>query len=182
MMELNPNVTKKARPININQLVSGMIDILRRTLGETIQLQAMLSNDLGSVFIDPGQLENALLNLCLNARDAMPQGGRLRINTANFKLESTDDGANDEEIPPGEYVMLAVTDSGVGMTPEVVEHAFEPFFTTKEVGKGSGLGLSMVYGFVKQSGGFGPCMFCYGTGHLFIPCRTCRGNGWHRAR
>lgn len=143
----------QARPTDINQLVSSMIDILRRTLGETIQLQAKLSNDLWSVFIDPGQLENALLNLCLNARDAMPQGGRLRINTANYELENTRYAVNDEEIQPGEYVVLAVNDSGIGMTPEVVEHAFEPFFTTKEVGKGSGLGLSMVYGFVKQSGG-----------------------------
>ncbi len=143
----------QARPTDLNQLVSGMIDILRRTLGETIQLQATLANDLWSVFMDPGQLENALLNLCLNARDAMPRGGRLKINTANYVLENTHYGVNDEEMQPGEYVMLAVTDTGVGMTPEVIEHAFEPFFTTKEVGKGSGLGLSMVYGFVKQSGG-----------------------------
>jgi nitrogen fixation negative regulator NifL len=144
----------QARATDINQLVSRMIDILRRTLGETIQLQAVLANDLWSVFVDPGQLENALLNLCLNARDAMPRGGRLKINAANYELESLPDRVtNAEEMQPGQYVMLAVNDSGMGMTPEVVEHAFEPFFTTKEVGKGSGLGLSMVYGFVKQSGG-----------------------------
>jgi PAS domain S-box-containing protein len=144
----------QARPTDLNRLVSGMIDILRRTLGETIQLQAMLANDLWSVCMDPGQLENALLNLCLNARDAMPRGGRLRINTANYELDNDQSNtAGDEELQPGEYVMIAVNDTGVGMTPEVVEHAFEPFFTTKEVGKGSGLGLSMVYGFVKQSGG-----------------------------
>lgn len=142
----------QARPVDLNHLVSGMIDILRRTLGETIQLQALLANDLWPIFIDHGQLENALLNLSLNARDAMPQGGRLMIKTANCVLDARY-GADHEEVQPGEYVMLTVNDTGVGMPPEVIEHVFEPFFTTKEVGKGSGLGLSMVYGLVKQSGG-----------------------------
>lgn len=142
----------QARPVDLNHLVSGMIDILRRTLGETIQLQALLTNDLWPIFIDPGQLENALLNLSLNARDAMPQGGRLMIKTANCVLDEHY-AATHEDVQPGEFVMLAVNDTGVGMAPEVIEHVFEPFFTTKEVGKGSGLGLSMVYGLVKQSGG-----------------------------
>jgi len=142
----------QARPTDLNRLVAGMIDLLRRTLGETIQIQTVLAGDLGQTLVDPGQFENALLNLALNARDAMPQGGRLTLRTANRQLDA-DYAAANEGVKPGDYVMLSVNDSGIGMTPEVLECAFEPFFTTKEVGKGSGLGLSMVYGLINQSGG-----------------------------
>ncbi|MCC9000516.1 MAG: response regulator, partial [Candidatus Contendobacter sp.] len=140
-----------AQPTDLNQRVLGMLDLMRRTLGATIQIDTLLAADLEQTLIDPGQLENALLNLVINARDAMPQGGRLTLETANVRLDA--DYAAHEDVRPGSYVMLAVSDTGAGMTPEVLEHVFEPFFTTKETGKGSGLGLSMVYGLVKQSGG-----------------------------
>ncbi|WP_313915249.1 ATP-binding protein [Tahibacter sp.] len=124
--------------------------MLERTLGETIQLQIDCPDDLPAVFADPAQLEGALLNLALNARDAMPRGGRLSISAREHHVADTSDGV---ELPPGHYIRLTISDTGLGMTPEVLARAFEPFFTTKESGKGSGLGLSMVYGFVKQSGG-----------------------------
>lgn len=130
-----------------------MIDLLRLTLGETIQVQAKLAGDLWPVHVDATQLENAVLNLAVNARDAMPQGGRFSIATANLAFEEDYYIATSPSVHPGQYVLLAVNDTGTGMAPEVIEHAFEPFFTTKGVGKGSGLGLSMVYGLVKQSGG-----------------------------
>ena len=142
----------RAQPIDLNGLVIGMIDLLRRTLGETIRIETVFAEDLWRPLVDPAQLENALLNLALNARDAMPRGGQLTIETANVRLDAAYAAAH-EDVQPGDYVMLAVSDTGVGMAPAVLERAFEPFFTTKEVGKGSGLGLSMVYGLVKQSGG-----------------------------
>ncbi|HYQ92757.1 MAG TPA: ATP-binding protein, partial [Candidatus Competibacteraceae bacterium] len=142
----------QAQPIDLNKLVKGMLDLLRRTLGETIQIRTDLANDLWLALVDAGQFENALLNLALNARDAMPDGGVLSIETANTWLD-TDYAASHEDVRPGLYVMLVVSDNGVGMSRAVLEHAFEPFFTTKPVGKGSGLGLSMVYGLMKQSGG-----------------------------
>ncbi|MBS0232019.1 MAG: response regulator [Proteobacteria bacterium] len=136
----------------INQLVSKMTDILRRTLGENINIQTVLAAGLWRTWIDASQLENAILNLAVNARDAMEEGGKLTIETANTSID--DDYATTHDIPLGEYVMLAVTDTGVGMTRDVREKAFEPFFTTKKVGKGTGLGLSQVFGFVRQSGGY----------------------------
>lgn len=139
-------------PTNLNKLVAGMIDLLRRTLGETIQIETQLATDLGQTIVDPTQLESALLNLALNARDAMPKGGKLVIETANTQFDDAYMAAH-HYVRPGHYIMLAVSDTGAGMTPEVLARAFEPFFTTKQVGKGSGLGLSMVYGLVKQSGG-----------------------------
>ncbi len=138
------------KPIDLNQLVRGMTDLLRRTLGETIQVHTVLAEDLAQTVIDSSQFENALLNLALNARDAMPNGGTLTLATANRWLDQ-DYVAAHPYAQPGTYVMLAVSDTGEGMPPAVLEHAFEPFFTTKEFG--SGLGLSMVYGLVKQSGG-----------------------------
>jgi CheY-like chemotaxis protein len=138
--------------LNLDATVLGMIDLLRRTLGETIELDVVGDAGLWQCVADPGQMENALLNLAINARDGMPTGGKLTIETANARLDD-EYAAAQEEVTAGQYVLLAVSDTGVGMAPEVVEKAFEPFFTTKEAGRGSGLGLSMVYGFVKQSNG-----------------------------
>jgi PAS domain S-box-containing protein len=139
---------------DLNQLVLNMTDLLRRTLGETIQIKTVLANDLLPTLIDPTQFETALLNLALNARDAMPKGGTLTIETANRWLDEDYARTQLYYLRTGQYVMLAVSDTGIGMPREVLEHAFEPFFTTKEIGKGSGLGLSMVYGLVRQSGGY----------------------------
>jgi len=140
------------KPVDLNQLVSAISQILLRTLGEQIKIKTVLSQSLWRVEIDITQMETALLNLAVNARDAMPNGGELTIETANARL---DEGyglhAADDEL--GQYVVLAVTDTGVGMSEDVLQHAFEPFYTTKPTGRGTGLGLSQVYGFVKQSGG-----------------------------
>jgi len=141
------------RIINLNDTMLSLDSLLRRLIGEDIEVITMPTNDLGSVKADPGQIEQVIMNLALNARDAMPHGGKLTLETANAQL----DGAYAEEHQPvkeGSYVMLAVSDTGQGMTPDVRARVFEPFFTTKEVGKGTGLGLSMVYGIVKQSGGY----------------------------
>jgi PAS domain S-box-containing protein len=138
--------------IDCNRLVESMREILRRTLSEDIEIQVNLEKELWSAFADPAQLENAVLNLALNARDAMTEGGCLTLATANVPLEE-DYQELHPEVPPGNYVMVSVSDDGAGMPAEVREHAFEPFFTTKEIGKGTGLGLSMVYGFAKQSNG-----------------------------
>lgn len=140
------------KPIDLGRLVSGMSDLLRRTLGEAITVESVLGGGLWSALADPNQLELAILNLAVNARDAMPDGGRLTIETANVHLDEKY-AASQVEVLPGQYVMVAVTDSGTGMTPEVKARAFDPFFTTKAVGHGTGLGLSQVYGFVKQSRG-----------------------------
>ncbi len=138
--------------IDLSTLVDGMMDMLRRTLGETIKIETVAAADLQKTFADPGQVENALLNLAINARDAMPDGGTLRIEVANAELDALPSGEWADAVP-GNYVVLSVSDTGIGMSPDVAEHCFEPFFTTKDVGKGSGLGLSMIYGFVRQSGG-----------------------------
>jgi signal transduction histidine kinase/CheY-like chemotaxis protein len=138
-------------PLNPNKMIAGMADLLGRTLGETISLETVLGAGLWQVKADPGQLENAVLNLCVNARDAMPDGGKLTIETSNAYVD--DLVAQAYAIPAGQYVQVAVGDNGVGMNEETIAKAFDPFFTTKEVGKGTGLGLSQVYGFVRQSGG-----------------------------
>jgi signal transduction histidine kinase len=138
--------------IDIGQKILGMEQLLRRTLGEHIECEFLLDRDLWQASVDPGQLASALLNLVLNARDATPQGGKLVVEVRNSSLDESDVDVNGEA-RPGDYVMVAVTDTGSGMIAEVASRAFEPFFTTKEVGKGTGLGLSMVYGFAKQSGG-----------------------------
>ena len=138
--------------VDANKLVSAMSDLLRRTLGTNIRLETVLAGGLWLTHVDANQLESAVLNLAVNARDAMQGEGRLTIETANYLLDETYSRQN-SDVPPGQYVMIAVTDTGAGMAPEVIVRAFDPFFTTKEVGKGTGLGLSMVYGFVKQSGG-----------------------------
>lgn len=137
--------------VNINRLVSGLEDLIRRTVGPSIEIEVVGSGGLWMTLVDRYQLENALLNLCINARDAMPDGGRLTIETANKWLDNR--MARERELPPGQYVSLCVSDTGTGMTPDVIARAFDPFFTTKPLGEGTGLGLSMIYGFVRQSGG-----------------------------
>jgi PAS domain S-box-containing protein len=140
------------RPVDIGRLVAGASDMLRRSLGEQIAIETSLAGGLWRVEVDPNQLEVAILNLALNARDAMPDGGKLTLETANVFLDHTY-AAGQSEVVPGQYVQLAVSDNGFGMTPEVQARAFDPFFTTKDIGKGTGLGLSQVYGFIKQSRG-----------------------------
>lgn len=137
--------------VNINRLISGLEDLIRRTVGPSIEIEVVGSGGLWMTLVDRYQLENALLNLCINARDAMPDGGRLTIETANKWLDNRI--ARERELPPGQYVSLCVSDTGTGMTPDVIARAFDPFFTTKPLGEGTGLGLSMIYGFVRQSGG-----------------------------
>jgi PAS domain S-box-containing protein len=143
--------TLEPKTVDVNDLVAGLEDLVNRTIGPAITLRVRLAADLWRVRADAGQLENALLNLCINARDAMPDGGELTIQTGNHLVDEKTAVA--QEIAAGAYVSVAVIDTGVGMPPEVVAKAFEPFFTTKPIGLGTGLGLSMVYGFARQSGG-----------------------------
>ena len=143
--------TLDPRPIDASRLVAGMEELIRRTVGPAIQIEVVGAAGLWTTLVDPGQLENALLNLCINARDAMPDGGRVTIETANKWLD--DRAARARDLQPGQYISLCVSDSGTGMTAEVARRAFDPFFTTKPIGMGTGLGLSMIYGFVRQSGG-----------------------------
>ena len=145
--------TLESRATDINRLVEEMEELIRRTVGPGIEIVVRGAAGLGTAQIDPNQLENALLNLCLNARDAMPDGGRITIATANLTLARREDVPRGSALPPGDYVTVSVADTGTGMTPEVIARAFDPFFTTKPIGQGTGLGLSMIYGFVRQSGG-----------------------------
>jgi len=140
------------KPVDLSRLVSGMSDLLRRALGEQIAVETVLAGSPWRVYVDPNQLEVSILNLAVNARDAMPDGGKLTIETANVYLDETYAAAQ-AEMAAGQYVVISITDTGTGMTREVLARAFEPFYTTKDVGHGTGLGLSQVYGFVKQSGG-----------------------------
>jgi PAS domain S-box-containing protein len=144
--------TLDPKATDVNRLVAGMEDLIRRTVGPAVELEVVGAGGLWLTKIDPSQLESSLLNLCINARDAMaPDGGRLTIETANKWLDER--AARERDLPPGQYISLCVTDTGTGMSQEVIEHAFDPFFTTKPLGEGTGLGLSMVYGFARQSGG-----------------------------
>jgi PAS domain S-box-containing protein len=140
------------KPINLNSLFTGIVDFLQRSIGETVEIQTVGGAGLWPIEVDPNQLESALVNLAINARDAMPEGGKLTIEAANVYADEEYCRSN-PEIRPGQYVALCVTDTGTGMSPETAARAFEPFYTTKEIGRGTGLGLSQVYGFVKQSGG-----------------------------
>ncbi len=142
---LNPQAT------DVNRLVSGMGDLIRRAAGPSVSVDITPGAALWPIFVDTNQLENALLNLCINARDAMPDGGLITIETSNLRFDEP--AAKEYDLPEGEYVRLCVTDTGLGMPPEIIARAFDPFFTTKPLGEGTGLGLSMVYGFVRQSGG-----------------------------
>jgi CheY-like chemotaxis protein len=155
-----------------------MSDLLRRTLGESITIETVLGGGLWAVSVDANQLESAVLNLAVNARDAMSGGGKLTIETANTHLDEAYAAAHDE-VKPGQYVMVAVTDTGTGMTKDVVAKAFDPFFTTKDVGQGTGLGLSQVYGFVKQSDGHVKIYSEPGEGatvRLYLPRLTAGGD------
>jgi PAS domain S-box-containing protein len=143
--------TLDPKQTDVNRLVIGMEELIRRTVGPQIAVEVVTAGGLWSTLIDSSQLESALLNLCINARDAMPEGGRITIETANKWLDER--AAKERDLPPGQYLSLCVTDTGTGMTPDVIARAFDPFFTTKPIGQGTGLGLSMVYGFVRQSGG-----------------------------
>ena len=149
----------RPQPVDFNQIVLGMDDLLHRTVGETIEIRTLLAPELWPALADRNQLETALLNLVLNARDAMPSGGRISLETANVEI-----GRGHAELAPGSYAMLSISDTGQGMSEHVLAHVFEPFFTTKEVGKGTGLGLAQVYGFINQS-----------SGHVKLESREQRG-------
>ena len=161
----------EAQPVDANRLVGSMDDLLRRTLGEKITLEVAVETGLWLTLCDPHQLENALLNLVINARDAMPDGGRLTIRTGNISLDDVA-AAREAGVKPGRYVMLAVSDTGTGMAADVIARAFDPFFTTKPIGQGTGLGLSMIYGFARQSEGMVKITSEVGVGttvKLFLP-------------
>jgi PAS domain S-box-containing protein len=143
--------TLAPRPTDANALIMGMEELVRRTVGPAVLVETSLAPDLSSTLVDPSQLENALLNLCINARDAMPDGGNIIIETQDRVIDAR--GGRERDIDPGSYVCLSVSDTGTGMAPDTVAKAFEPFFTTKPTGSGTGLGLSMIYGFARQSGG-----------------------------
>jgi PAS domain S-box-containing protein len=171
--------TLEPKPLELNQFIAREVEFLQRSLGEIIRVEAIGSSELGQVEVDPNELEAALLNLAVNARDAMPKGGTLRIETGNVVLDE-DYCRSNPEVRRGEYVLISVADSGIGMTREVRERAFEPFYTTKMPGQGTGLGLSRVYGFVKQSEGHIKIYSEPGEGttvKIYLPRRTEVGLG-----
>jgi PAS domain S-box-containing protein len=143
--------TLDPKPTNVNRLLADLEDLIRRTVGPAINVEVVGSSSLWSTLVDPNQLENAVLNLCINARDAMPDGGKLTIETANKWLDER--AARQQDLPVGQYVSVCVSDTGTGIPPQIVAKIFDPFFTTKPTGEGTGLGLSMIYGFIRQSGG-----------------------------
>ena len=162
--------TLDPKSINANKLIASIEELIRRTVGPAIHIETVLAIGLWPTLCDPNQLENALLNLCINARDAMPDGGRITIETANSWIDER--AARQRDMQPGQYVAICVSDTGTGMTADVIAHAFDPFYTTKPVGQGTGLGLSMVYGFAKQSAGQVRIYSEVGEGtsvHLYLP-------------
>jgi signal transduction histidine kinase len=159
------------RAVDVNKLIGGMSDVLHRTLGEPVEVEIIMAARLWQTLADANQLESAILNLAVNARDAMPDGGKLTIETANTFLDEAY-AASEEDVRAGQFVVIAVSDTGVGMSPEVMHKAFDPFFTTKEIGQGTGLGLSQVYGFIRQSGGHAKIYSEVGEGttiKLYLP-------------
>jgi PAS domain S-box-containing protein len=163
--------TLDPKPTNVSRLVASMQELIQRTVGPGVLIEVSPANGLWPVLVDPPQLENALLNLCINARDAMPDGGRIRIRAANTWLDAQ--AASQHDVPEGQYLSLCVTDTGIGMSPELASRAFEPFFTTKPIGEGTGLGLSMIYGFARQSGGHVRIDSVVGQGTtvcIYLPC------------
>jgi two-component system, cell cycle sensor histidine kinase and response regulator CckA len=152
--------------VAINELVGNTMKMLGRTIGQTVDIRLRVANGLPAVFIDAAQLETALVNIAINARDAMPDGGRLTVETTAIELDEADVPLQ-PEMSPGAYVVISLTDNGTGMSADVLARIFEPFFTTKQDGKGTGLGLSMVYGFVKQSGGHISAYSEMGAGTVF---------------
>src|SRR5947209_6881170 len=181
--------TLDPKPTNINRLISDLEELIRRTVGPSIEVEVVGAAGLWTALVDPNQLENALLNLCINARDAMPDGGRITIETANKWLDER--AARERELSPGQYLAICVSDTGTGMTPEVIKRAFDPFFTTKPLGQGTGLGLSMIYGFARQSGGNVRIYSEVGNGTtmcLYLPRHHGRdedahtGRGWEEAQ
>ena len=161
---------------DVNALVAGMEELVQRAVGPTITVETITAGELWSTLVDPNQLENALLNLCINARDAMPKGGKLIVETGNKRLDVR--ASRERDMPEGDYVSLCVSDNGTGMPPEVIARAFDPFFTTKPIGQGTGLGLSMIYGFVRQSGGQVRIHSELGRGstiRLYLPRHHCIG-------
>ena len=162
--------TLDPKATNVNRLISGIRELISNTIGPAIEVQTREEEQLWTTLVDPNQLENALLNLCINARDAMPNGGRITIETSNCSFDQAT--ARERELRPGDYVSLTVSDNGTGMSPEVAQRAFDPFYTTKPLGQGTGLGLSMIYGFAKQSGGQVRIDSIVGRGtkvYLFLP-------------
>ncbi|WP_333574012.1 PAS domain-containing protein [Sphingomonas sp.] len=143
--------TLDPKPTDVNQLITGLEEMLHRTVGSTAQIEIVGAVGLWAANIDASQLENAIINLCINGRDAMPEGGKLTIQTANEWIDER--AGRERDLPPGQYISIAVSDNGTGMSPTTIERAFEPFYTTKPIGQGTGLGLSMIYGFSRQSGG-----------------------------
>ena len=141
------------KPVAANRLVTGMEELLRRTIGESVRLEMVTAGGLWQTLCDPHQLESAILNLAINARDAMPDGGKLTIETCNAHLDNAY-AAQQRDLRPGQYICICVTDTGTGMSADIIAKAFEPFFTTKPIGQGTGLGLSMIYGFARQSEGY----------------------------
>ena len=159
------------KPVSANKLVSGMEELLRRTIGESVRLEIVTAGGLWQTLCDPHQLESAILNLAINARDAMPQGGQLTIETCNAHLDNAY-AAQQRDVTPGQYICICVTDTGTGMNADVIAKAFEPFFTTKPIGQGTGLGLSMIYGFARQSEGYAKIYSEEGRGttvKLYLP-------------
>jgi PAS domain S-box-containing protein len=162
--------TLDPKPTDANKLVTSMSEFIQRTIGPEITLETVPAVGLWPTFCDANQLENAILNLCINARDAMPNGGQLTIETTNAWIDT--DTARHREMQPGQYVVICVTDTGTGMSPDVIDRAFDPFFTTKPIGQGTGLGLSMIYGFARQSGGQAKIYSQVGIGttvRLYLP-------------
>ena len=170
----------RLQAVDVNQVITGMNDLLTRTLGGVVRIERKLTDDLWTAMVDPDQLELAILNLCINARDAMAESGTLTLSTRNEAVEE----GRIAELNGGDYVVISVADTGTGIPPEVLTRVLEPFFTTKEVGKGTGLGLPMVYGLAQQSGGTVTIRSTVGAGttvELYLPVRL-RSGRMARAR